>query len=290
MARTRAAGARSDAASHVGFLRHRAFRWLWIAAAAGLAAAVGYHYADVRPRPSGGTWYGYLLGTVGALQILWLASLGVRKRVITAGRWSLKGWVSAHVYLGLALVVIATLHTGLEFGWNVATLAFGLMLAVVASGLFGVFAYATLPRALSENRAEVTQPQMLERLGAFDASLDRAAQGLSEAPAAIVRLSLERTRLGGGFLERLAGVRLGCGNRRAITDLAGFARRQASSLDPNLAPIAALLDQKEAVLARVRRHIRLRAILEVWLYVHVPVTFALLAALTAHIVSVFFYW
>ena len=35
---------------------------------------------------------------------------------------------------------------------------------------------------------------------------------------------------------------------------------------------------------------RLKALLEVWLYVHVPLTVALLAALTAHIVSVFYYW
>ena len=44
------------------------------------------------------------------------------------------------------------------------------------------------------------------------------------------------------------------------------------------------------MLARLRRHLRLKALLEIWLYVHVPATFALLAALTAHIVSVFFYW
>jgi hypothetical protein len=35
---------------------------------------------------------------------------------------------------------------------------------------------------------------------------------------------------------------------------------------------------------------RLKALLEIWLYVHVPATFALLAALAAHIVSVFYYW
>ena len=35
---------------------------------------------------------------------------------------------------------------------------------------------------------------------------------------------------------------------------------------------------------------RLKALIEVWLYVHVPATFALLAALAAHIVSVFYYW
>jgi hypothetical protein len=48
--------------------------------------------------------------------------------------------------------------------------------------------------------------------------------------------------------------------------------------------------RKEAILGRVRRHLKLKAMLEIWLYVHVPVTFALIAALSAHIVSVFFYW
>jgi hypothetical protein len=282
-------GVRSDGARHVGFLRHGGFRWLWIAGIVTLSAAWTYRYADVHLRPRGDTWIGYGLGVIGAILILWLASLGVRKRVITAGRWSLKGWVSAHVYLGLALVVVVTLHTGFSFGWNVHTLAYGLMLAVVASGLFGVVAYASLPRRLSENRAELTQRQMLERLRALDGRLDDAAQGLGEAPAAIVRLSLEKTRLGGAFLERLTGRRPGCGNRRAIDGLARL-RRRAGPATADLDRIAALLEQKEASLAQARRHIRLRTLLEAWLYVHVPATLALLAALTAHIVSVFFYW
>ena len=45
-----------------------------------------------------------------------------------------------------------------------------------------------------------------------------------------------------------------------------------------------------AQIAQIRRHMRLKAMLEVWLYVHVPATIALLGALTAHIVSVFYYW
>jgi hypothetical protein len=51
-----------------------------------------------------------------------------------------------------------------------------------------------------------------------------------------------------------------------------------------------MLERKAAALAQIRRHLRIRALLEVWLYVHVPLTFALIAALAAHIVSVFFYW
>jgi hypothetical protein len=51
-----------------------------------------------------------------------------------------------------------------------------------------------------------------------------------------------------------------------------------------------LLERKAAALGRIRKHMKIKALLEVWLFVHVPVTFALIAALAAHIVSVFFYW
>src|SRR3954447_21768444 len=145
-------------ARHEGFLRHKSFRWLKVALALCLAAILAYALIDQQPRPSGGTAYGYTLGAIATLLILWLTLLGVRKRAMTRGRWSLKGWTSAHVYLGLSLVVIATLHTGFDFGWNVHTLAYALMMLVILSGLYGIAAYSLLPARLSDSRAEMTRP------------------------------------------------------------------------------------------------------------------------------------
>ena len=69
------------------------------------------------------------------------------------------------------------------------------------------------------------------------------------------------------------------------------ALRQPGSSDAEAREkVVRLLQQKEAALARLRQHLRIRALLEIWLYVHVPLTFALIAALSAHIISVFFYW
>ena len=51
-----------------------------------------------------------------------------------------------------------------------------------------------------------------------------------------------------------------------------------------------LLLRKQELLGRVRRDVALKARLDLWLYIHVPMSFALLAALTTHILSVFFYW
>jgi hypothetical protein len=45
-----------------------------------------------------------------------------------------------------------------------------------------------------------------------------------------------------------------------------------------------------ALLGRVRRDISYKAMMDLWLYLHVPLTFMLLVALLAHIFSVFFLW
>ena len=272
-------------ADHEGFLAHKRMRWMWVALLLSLAAAAGYFLIDVEPRPNGGTWYGYLLGTVGTLLIVWLALLGVRKRAMTAGRWSLKAWTSAHVYLGLTLIVIATLHTGFQLGWNVHTLAYALMLLVIASGVYGIAVYALLPAKLSTNRREMTKGQMVEALAAIDRQLEAAAQPLGRADADVVIGALEQDPFGHGLIARLTGRYRGCLTGRAIDALEGRA-----AADTAIERVTGLLGKRQAQLEQIRRHMRLKALLEVWLYVHVPLTVMLLAALTAHIVSVFYYW
>jgi hypothetical protein len=276
--------------THDGFLRHKRFKWLKVAVALSLTTILGYVLVDVQPRPNGGSWYGYALGTLGALLILWLTLLGVRKRAITRGRYSLKSWTSAHVYLGLSLIVVATLHTGFQFGLNVHTLAYALMMLVIFSGIFGIVVYSILPRVMSANRNEMTEAQMLTTLRSIDRQLHDAAQPLAHNQAELVRTSLEQDPFGGGIFRRLSGRYPNCATRMAQAEI-----RRETAYKPNVGndpaeKVDGLLERKEAILARVRRHLRLKAMLEVWLYVHVPVTFALIAALAAHIISVFFYW
>lgn len=277
-------------ASHEGFLRHRNFLWLKVALTVSLLALLGYALIDVQPRPNGGSAYGYALGTIGTLLILWLTMLGVRKRAMTRGRWSLKAWTSAHVWLGLSLVVIATLHAGFQFGWNVHTLAYALMILVILSGLYGIVAYARLPEQLGASRAEMTRPQMIDAVLKLDRQLQIAAQPLGHEDTRLVRLSLDDKPFSGGLYRRLSGRYPRCRTARA---LAGMRRRLAVAAGDEAAAlesVVGLLERKASALDRIRRHLRIKALLEVWLYVHVPFTFALIAALAAHIVSVFFYW
>ncbi|MES2699788.1 MAG: hypothetical protein V4647_09280 [Pseudomonadota bacterium] len=269
---------------HEGFLVHKRMRWLKVATVLCLAAIVAYAFIDVDPRPNGGTWYGYTLGTIGAGLIVWLALLGIRKRRMNPGVWSLKAWTSAHVYLGLSLIVIATLHTGFQFGWNVHTLAYTLMMLVIASGVYGIVVYALLPARLSNNRREMTKSQMLDALDALDRQLESAAQPLGREESDLVIGALQQDPFAGGLAMRLSGRLRNCRTADAIDGLGLMADT------PDEQRVLALLTRRRAQLDQIRRHLRLKAMLEVWLFVHVPLTIALLGALTAHIVSVFYYW
>jgi hypothetical protein len=287
-ARPQAARSRSNGrvrnARHRSFMTHAGYRWLKLALLLCLAAILAYALVDQQPRPNGGSWLGYTLGTAGALLILWLSLLGVRKRAMTPGRWSLKSWTSAHVYLGLALVVVATLHCGFQFGWNVHTLAYVLMMLVILSGIYGVAAYLALPRSLSAGREGLTEDQMLEGLRAVDRQLHEAAQPLAQGDARLVEQALREDPLAVSAWRRLSGHYPRCATRDAIDRLAGFRGK------PALDRVEALLVRRLSMLERMRQHMRTKALIEVWLYVHIPLTIALFAALAAHIVSVFFYW
>lgn len=277
--------------AHVSFLAHERFRWFKRSAWLCLITIVVYSaYAPVGGR-NGGTWVGYGLGGLGLLLILWLAWLGIKKRGFAAGAHTIRGWTSAHVYLGLSLIVIATLHTGFEFDWNVHTLAYALMMAVILSGGFGVFTYLRYPRLMSENMSGRSVAALRQELTELDARIARLTQRLPDGFAEAARLSLDRTRIGGGFLQLLGGSSKRCATAKARD----MARRDAEALDEteqqsSATEMVSVLSRKAEIAERLRRDLSYKAIMDVWLWIHVPLTLGLIATLAAHVLIVFFYW
>ena len=202
----------------------------------------------------------------------------------------MQGWLSAHVYLGTALVVIVTLHTGFELGWNVHTLAYVLMLAVIVTGLYGVVVYLRVPRAMTENLGEDSLDSLVLRIADLDREMRDKALSLPDRLFALVDGSIAGTRLGGSFLRLVTGRDPQCPTAAAVRDWPRVARGIAgvtSHLDKD---VYGLLLQKQQMLERARRDLQHKAVLDLWLYFHVPLAFMLLAALVAHVVAVFIYW
>jgi hypothetical protein len=57
----------------------------------------------------------------------------------------------------------------------------------------------------------------------------------------------------------------------------------------NVARVVELLGRKQALLERVRRDVRYKALMDVWLFFHIPLAFASVVAVAVHVVIVF-YW
>lgn len=240
---------------------------------------------------NGGTWLGYGLGGLGALLILWLMWFGIRKRQYgDSGSASVEDWLSAHIYLGLALIVVATLHTGFQFGWNVHTLAYALMMIVIASGVFGLFAYLRVPELMTHNRRGETLEQIMQEISDLDVQCREAALPLGDEVNQLVLSAAERTVIGGGAIRQISGRDPNCPTRAANLRAQEIADNAPAEQAEKFRNLLGLLARKEDLLIRARRDVRYKALLDIWLYVHVPISFALLAALIAHIVAVFFYW
>ena len=277
---------------HEGFLDHASFRWLKIASLliiASIAAYWGYEPLDER---NGGTAVGYVLGGLEVVLIIWLAWFGIRKRRY-GGKFRLKGWLSAHVYLGLALLVIGFLHAGFQVGWNVHTLALVLMCLVIFSGIFGVFMYAYAPQQMTINREGRTLEDMINDLGEIDRDCRDVATDLSDEINSIVVEGAGKTRIGGGLFAQLSGGDGRCGTKWALERLTAIHEGQSSSAggpSDKFNELMRLMTRKADIVGKARRDVKMKALMDVWLFFHVPLTFALLASLIAHVISVFYYW
>ncbi len=275
---------------HRTILEYKHYRYLKLAAFVAIIAIVAYAVYSTPVGRYGGSPMGYALGTVGALLILWLMWFGIRKRQYRGSSGNIQGWLSGHVYLGTALIVIATLHSGFQVGWNVHTLAYVLMLLVIFSGFYGLYAYLRVPPLMTANLGDDTLDSIILKIADIDRDARRLAVGMPDNINRVIQDSVEGTRIGGGVLAQLTGRVRHCPTARAVTDIQAAVRQFKGDEARANKDLYALMLRKQKLVERARIDIRYQAILNFWLYLHVPLTLALLAALTAHIIAVFFYW
>lgn len=295
---------------HQSFVNYKRYKYAIYAGLLSVASIILYFSDNPRDPRNGGTWVGYTLGTIAAVLILYLMWFGVRKRSFRSNSGSAVGWLSAHVYLGLTLLLLATLHCGFQFGLNVHTLAYGLMCVVVFSGIWGVYTYMRYPDLMIRQRGQVSRDQLFEKLRELDLKALQLASQLDVEIHDVVAEAIRRSHVGGGLWAQLRArdestvliprrtsrgpaARL-VNNRGQYTLIELLAERQATSSDSAEASrIQGLLEvvgNKAELQRKLQRDVQLQGLLQFWLYFHLPLAFALLAALAIHIIAVFLYW
>jgi hypothetical protein len=292
---------------YVNILNYQQRRFLWWSLALLAISLLIYVSQPGSLPPNGGSWQGYLLGSIGLALIVWLSWFGIRKRDYHNPRGSLQGWASAHVYLGLSLLVVASLHCAFQFGINVHTLSYALMCVVIFSGFYGLYNYLRYPKLMVSNRANQSFDERLQELEELDANALSIARQCDPGVQTAINSAINRATLGGTLLDQLLErdrslVELPkSGSANALTDNRGqqALRDYLATKIPNaskqgeaqrLQDLLSISGRRQEILRRLRREIGLQLRLKLWLSVHIPATIALLMALLIHVVTVFFYW
>lgn len=263
-------------------------RWRWIALVLLAAAAGAFLWERTSGRfQHGGSPLGIVLGAAAAALVVWLLLFAVRKRAYKSTLGTLEGWLHAHVWLGLLCAVLVLLHSGFRFEDKVAVSAYLVLLAVVATGVLGAFLYQSLPRRLTGVESNLTAEEISTDLNRMAASMARLASGRSadfqRIHAALAAESAPRRMAGWRLLFSRPKASVGGRGWEALLGRVEVAERE------DLRRLLVLARQHKELHQRLAVQQRYRNLLDAWLYLHVPLSLALLVLLAAHVVAAF-YW
>jgi hypothetical protein len=267
------------------FAGHRRFFWMWACLAA-LAVMVALYLYD---RPiggrNGGTTLGYAYGGIASAGIVFLMWYGMRRRHAYAnGTATLKGWLSAHVWVGAALTVVVPLHSGFNVSKNLHTLPYLLMVLTSLSGVWGAWSYMRYPALMRAQREGRTTRALVEELERAAREIAALAEGKSPEFSVVAR------RLDIEFQPSALRIVLArpypVVTREKVYELLGMLPRKEYPAGLELTKVAY---GRRHVANQLIDEAGMAARMRVWLYVHVPLSFACVAAVMAHVFWVLFY-
>lgn len=271
------------------FLAYKDFKYLKLSLLLAFVALVAYLAHDPGRAPNGGTWFGYTLGGISAALMIFLGWFGIKKRQFMTGTEPLRGWLSAHVYLGVLVVLLSSFHSGFQLGLNLHSLLWYLVLLTVVSGIYGVFCYSRYPEILTGSRQGLTRSEMMLQLSELDLQARDAAMGLADDVNAALLNAAENTQIGGSIKRMLNVAPVDCPTALAL-QYVDAASPSGEDEEQALRKVQTILIRKHEMLRRLRIHVRAATLVRLWLFFHVPISIGALVALAAHVFAVFFYW
>lgn len=284
-------------------------RW-FVATLIVAAAALGAYLVLARLTPgglTGGSTVGLWYGAVGSGLMVYAGLLAAHRKVPSwwwIGRRTI--WLRGHIWLGLLSGVFLLCHSGFHWGGLLEVLLWLAVIGVLATGVFGLFLQALLPRLIT---IRVTCEAPYEQIPHLCQVMRRKADALVDAvcgPQVSATVPEDGTRAA-GLLARDGRAQL-----RAFYeyDVRPFLTPRAPRSSPLLNPLqaearfaklrslASLAEAREpleqlATLCDERRLLadqeRIHFWLHAWLYVHVPLSVALLVLGLVHAVSALYY-
>ena len=264
----------------------------------GTVASMAWFCADSRGSPQwpgGSSVPGFTFGVVGGLIVLFEFLLWCRKKVRVWRIGSAQTWLRAHIWLGLLCLPLLVLHSGLRLGGTLSTVLMVLLVIVIVSGIGGLILQNMLPRrALEAMPAETVYSQMDYLVGQLLAEAERLVSKTCGIKAEDLTPIAEGEALALFYREQVAPfLRQGttgnsplCNASRAAELFQNCKMQLPPAAHEALAALESFCEQRRQWDSQVHLHFWLHS----WLWVHFPLSVALLVLMVAHVVVSLRYW
>lgn len=265
-------------------LWRRRFLWLFLLTGGSYLVYANHTY------PHGGSVIGIVYGVAGSLIILLLMYFGVRKRSYKSSLGTLQNWLQAHIYLGILVFFIVLFHSGFRFHDRVAVTALVLLTLVFVSGIIGALLYTYIPPLLIDVESKLTAQQISDQINQLAQVMRRLAADKSTAfrdyCADFLRLERPKTFAGWRIMARAVSAPAAASLKPLAADLEMIPPAERAEFIQLLA-LANQMKELHRSLILKQRYINTMA---AWLYLHLPLSFAMMVAIIAHIGGAFYYW
>jgi hypothetical protein len=275
-----------------------------------VAVVIYIPYAVGSRSPSGGSLVGLAYGIAGFAFMAFVTLLALRKRFPIWRIGRTQTWMRGHLWLGALSLPLVLLHSGFLFGYGLTSIMMWLFVVVYASGVFGAWLQHTMPRRLLREVPMETIYEQIDHvreqlLDEADAVVARACGKLEVEVAVPVaaassgaRALATVLRVGSGGADETAPLReFYLKEMRPFVEAPARTHRLADattaasmfgrlrpllevSLEAPIADLESICEEERQLLRQQRLH----GLLHVWLIVHVPLAYALMALAVVHIV------
>ena len=283
-------------------------KWIIATLLTTIGAAAGYipYHLWAVNGPHGGTWPGLTYGIAGFAIMLFAGLLSARRKVPIWRLGRAETWMRGHIWLGILSVPMILFHSGFQIGGTLTTILMLLFLIVVLSGIFGLVVQQYLPTMMmNQVKMETIYeqiPHVLEQLRDEAEQLVTAACGpiateehvpanpAMEPPRPKIRLE-PAAPVGGSsplkqfYLNEIKPFLAGDGRgghlesrTKAIPAFAQVRGALPPPLHETLKDLDDICEERRQLALQARLHHWLHG----WLFVHVPLSMALLLLATVH--------
>lgn len=267
------------------FLTHREALWVWVSGALVAVCAALYLLHFPLGGRNGGTVYGLTVGTVCAAAMIFLMLYAKRKRAYHSNSGTLKAWLSAHVWIGCALIALVPLHSGFQFGWNVHTLCYLFIIVTIVTGIWGAFLCVSLPPALQARREGLSAKGLLTEIHVLSSDIGVIAKNKSQQFLMLIN-QIDFTPMKSIWeIVFSKGAKVNPIDETALGKLVhGFeVNEQGDALK-----LIGLVEKKIELTNKLYGELRTLALLKIWLYIHLPFAVGGFTLLVVHVFSVFY--